>query len=219
MFFEVTLLSNRLLSAKGALEIREKLTKTLPKIFHIQNSLTQSELTEKDGKNILSLYFFLIMKSDYVFLDFRKNHFAHESLDQSDTRLLWVPGNLWAEFDPHFLEGLRQVYRGYYGNDDVLFEIGLEGCGLIKARWPREQKEEVKAVFLKHFSNGRTDEISFDLSILKNSFTEIFKTLLKNKITLDKNFLYLGVMLITLYMTLSEIGGLYNASDIVLNEA
>lgn len=218
MFYEVSLLSNRLLSAKGALEIREQLTKTIPKNFHIQDSLTQSELTKNDGKNILKLYFILIMKSDHVFLDFRKKHFAHESVKNSDARLIWVPGNLWAKFDPHFLEGLRQVYRGYYGNDDALFELGLEGCGLIKASWPREQKEEVKAVFLKHFSNGRTDEISFDLSILKNSFTEIFKTLLKNKITLDKNFLYLGVMLITLYMTMSEIGGLYNTSDIALNE-
>ena len=48
----------------------------------------------------------------------------------------------------------------------------------------------------------------------QKSFTEIFKTLVKNKIMLDKNFLYLGIMLVTLYASLSEIGGEYDVSGI-----
>lgn len=39
------------------------------------------------------------------------------------------------------------------------------------------------------------------------SFAKIFQTLVNNKIQLDKNFLYLGIMLVTLYLSLSELGG------------
>ena len=46
------------------------------------------------------------------------------------------------------------------------------------------------------------------------SFAKIFQTLVNNKIQLDKNFLYLGIMLVTLYLSLSELGGEYEVSTI-----
>ncbi len=217
MFFEVTQLSNRRLNAESSLAIQKKISPLLPVDIIIKSPLSIIKLNEDDGKKILKLYFFLIMKSDQTFLDLRPKHFMSEK-SETVSNLLWDPGNLWAEFDPSFLFGLRDIYTGYYRHNDDLFSQGLEACGLIKANWDNAQKKEVEAVFLKHFSNGRTDEISFDLNVFKNSFAEIFKTLVKNKITLDKNFLYLGIMLISLYITMNEIGGKYKISEIVLND-
>ena len=209
MLVEVTILSKRLVSAKSDKALQTELAKILEKEIVFSESATPGPLLQSDGEKILKIYFCQIMKSKKVYLDLRPKYFSHK-----ENQLLWHPNNLWAEFDLAFSEGIRAVYRGYYLENDSLFRTGLLQCGLIKESWSAEQKREVMEVFQKHFGAAREKPTRFDLDHFKSSFGNIFTTLLKNKIRLDKNFLYLGVMLVTLYIALDEIGGEFDVSAI-----
>jgi len=209
MLGEVTSLSNRMLTGKGAAAVKTELSPIINPDIEIVDSLTPSALNAVDGEKVLKLYFLEIMKGQKMFLDLRPKHFA-----SLHGKLQWNPNSLWAELDPDFAEGIRMVYKGYYQNNDTLFAEGLEKSRLINANWPEDKKREVIEVFKTHFSNGRGEKVSFTMDGFKHSFTEIFKTLVKNKILLDKNFLYLGIMLVTLYMTLNKTGESYDVSKI-----
>lgn len=209
MLGEVTSLSNKLLTKKGAAEARSELMPLLKNEIELVNELSNGSLDQKNGERILKLYFLQIMKSKKMFLDLRPKHFSGE-----EDKLLWDPNGLWASLDLDFAEGIRMVYKGYYQNDDELFAAGLEKSRLIKNEWPNDKKQEVVEVFKTHFSNGRGEKVTFTMAGFQKSFTEIFKTLVNNKIKLDKNFLYLGIMLVTLYMLLDQIGGAYDVSKI-----
>ncbi len=209
MLSEITILSNRLLTNNGASEVRQDASKILNPEIELVENLNLGKLEIAHGEIILYLYFVQIMKGNKIFLDFRPKYFSG-----ADTKVLWCPSSLWAQMDQHFLMGIRKVYKGYYHNNDTLFTEGMLESGLIRKEWEENKKIEVIDVFKKHFSNGRNEKIAFDIEIFKNSFAEIFKNLVKNKIMLDKNFLYLGIMLITIYITLNQIGGTYDVSAI-----
>lgn len=222
------LLSKRLLidhESDTLREIKQKLKVILPNDiymaseFDVQIGLTE-KLGIKEGEKILHLYFLQIMNCEKYFLDFRSNLFCLKKLDDNlganDNKFKFVfrPNHLWGEFDPHFGQGIRQVYQGYFDKNEKLFTEGLLLCRLIGEDFSEEQINDVRDVFIKHFSSGITEKVSFDLEKFKESFSAIFQVLLKHKIKIDKNFLYLGISLVTLYMTLSQIGGSYDVAKI-----
>ncbi|MBC7429608.1 MAG: hypothetical protein H7336_13405 [Bacteriovorax sp.] len=209
MLGEVTSLSNRMITKKGVTEAKSKIIPLLGIDIEIVNELPDELLNVSNGEQILKLYFLQIMKAQKMFLDLRPKRFANNK-----GKLSWNPNGLWAELDGNFAEGIRMVYEGYYKNNDVLFSTGLEKSRLIKNDWSDEKKQEVIEVFKTHFSNGRGEKVAFTMEGFQKSFTEIFKTLVKNKIKLDKNFLYLGIMLVTLYASLSEIDESFDVSKI-----
>lgn len=209
MLGEVTSLSNRMLTGKGAAMVRIELKSIINSDIEIVDSLTPSTLNGSDGEKVLKLYFLEIMKGRKMFLDLRPKHFSG-----LNGKLQWDPNGLWAELDSDFADGIRMVYKGYYQNNDALFAQGLEKSKLINENWSDDKKSEVIEVFKTHFSNGRDEKVSFTMDGFKHSFTEIFKTLVKNQVLLDKNFLYLGIMLVTLYMTLNKTGESYDVSKI-----
>jgi hypothetical protein len=209
MLGEVTSLSNRMITKNGVTMAMAEIKPILGNNIEIVEELPNASLSLADGERILKLYFLQIMKLQKMFLDLRPKRFSG-----NDDKLLWEPNGLWGELDPYFSEGIRMVYLGYYKNDDDLFAKGLEKSRLVNSEWSQQKQQEVIAVFTTHFSNGRGERIAFTMEGFQKSFTEIFKTLVKNKIKLDKNFLYLGIMLVTLYASLSEIGGEFDVSEI-----
>ncbi|MBC7540374.1 MAG: hypothetical protein H7281_16240 [Bacteriovorax sp.] len=212
MLSEVTTLSNRLITGKGAGTVKNDLRSVISSEIVFVETLSAKKLTPEYGEILLKIYFSQVMHSKLLFLDLRSKHFSLS--DKSPEAVQWKPGNLWAELDEEFSIGIQMVYKGYYADDDVVFAEGLKKCQLVKSHWSEEQQHEVFEVFKKHFSNGREEKIHFSLEHFQKSFSAIFKTLIKNKIRLDKNFLYLGVMLVTLYMALDEIGGDYDVAKI-----
>ncbi len=209
MLTEVTSLSKRLMTGQGSLTAKIEIKEYLSEDITLVDETIASQLQKSDAERILKIYFLQIMHGQKVFLDLSTKHFSG-----SENILSWRPGSMWAEFDQNFIDGMRLIYRGYYFQDDHQFEAGLIQCRLINDSWPLSQKAEVINVFKNHFSNGVNSEVEFSLEQFKSSFTHIFKTLVKNKIKLDKNFFYLGIMLVTLYRTLNIIGGSYNVSKI-----
>lgn len=212
MISEVTVLSNRQITGKGAEAAHNGLAGKLDEKISLVKDLMPTVLNPKEGELILKIYFEQIMNCDIMMLDLRTKHFAAD-----DSGVSWSPGKLWASFDPEFREGIRKIYHGYYFNDDQEFAEGLKKCKLLKSDWNQSQKDEVIDVFKTHFGSAREGNVKFSLEHFKKSFGNIFTTLLKNKIRLDKNFLYLGIMLVTLYISLDAIGGEYNVSKIFKN--
>lgn len=212
MISEITTLSNRLVTGKGVDSVKSSLKPVISSNIQFVDTLSQKKIAAENGEILLIIYFTQIMHSRIFFLDLRSKHFGQFETASKDFQ--WKPGNLWAELDEEFSLGIQQVYKGYYADDDLLFAEGLKKCHLIKTEWGEDQQNEVLKVFKEHFSNGREEKVRFNLEHFQKSFSAIFKTLLKNKIKLDKNFLYLGLMLVTLYMALDEIGGEYDVAEI-----
>ena len=209
MIYEVGVLSNRILTNKGATHVSNDLKKLNIDHFELTSQLEDSTPNPGWGNKILMIYFYQIMNNSQLFLDFRLRLFS-----QYQNTFQWSPGGLWAQMDQDFISGIRKVYRGYYFYDDSLFSEGMLESGLLKREWSEDKKNEVIEVFKEHFGNGRNEGITFTMEDFQKSFAKIFQTLVKNKILLDKNFLYLGIMLVTLYLALDELAGQYDVSSI-----
>lgn len=151
----------------------------------------KDEHKKQIGELILALYFHQIFHFKDFFLDLRPVGFF---VQKKSKRFLinWKPQNLRIKWDEDFQKALRNVYTGFYEDDEELFEEGLVDLNLM----------ELKDLFLKHFGEGDQTQVQFKTKHFLSTFHDIFMTCKENKITLNPFFLHLGVTLATLYETL-----------------
>lgn len=206
---DISILSQRLLTGSGAAELRQKLAQSLPKSLNFTSSATPLQSEPKLGETILELYFRQLQSPDGMFLDLRLRHFA----GGPDT-YQWNPNSMWASFSPSFREALGKLYDGFYFGDDQIFHEGLIETGLISQEWSETDQLEMKRLFKAHFGSAIDQPMTFQLSTFQASFQNVFSFLLKKKVKLSTDFLILGVMLVTLYLSLEELGGAYPVADI-----
>lgn len=210
---ELPKLSRRILQKEGHEEL-----------FHIQKSLLDpynivlshepvSGTLPKEkwvGERILTLYFTQVFSPDGLFLDLRSQNFEVEGQE-----LRWHPNSFWTKFSDEFRLGLMKVYKGFYTNNDEIYYEGLEGIGLLKKEFAEEDKRELATLFKEHF--GGDIEQSFNLEKFNHSITSMSNFMLKKRVNISKDFLYLGIYLVTMYATLEEIGGEYPVKQIYLD--
>lgn len=165
----------------------------------------------EDGRKLLELYFAQIFSPHGVFLDLRSHHFLFQT-----SPLIWTPSSLWVKFDPKFREGMLLVYEGFYLEDDSLFRKGLSQIGLLSFAWPEEDQARLCQLFESQFRSADSEQVEFTLEHLKNSLVEMCRFLLSKKVIIHKDFLYLGVHLVTLYSTLEQTKARYPVKDIYL---
>jgi hypothetical protein len=162
------------------------------------------------GEKILTLYFTQVFSPDGLFLDLRSQNFEVQGSD-----LRWNPNSFWTKFSDEFRQGLIKVYKGFYlDNDDIYYE-GLEGIGLLKKDFSPEDKKELGSLFRQHF--GGESEQTFNLEKFNQSIISMSNFMLNKKVTISKDFLYLGIYLVTMYSTLEELGGTYPVKQIYLD--
>jgi hypothetical protein len=153
------------------------------------------------GDLVLTLYFEQLFSDEGLFLDLRSHHFGQE-----DEKLLWHPSLFWTKFDEHFRLGLLKVYDGFYLENDEAYYQGLEDLGLTKKSFTLNEKNELGDLFRSHFGGAINQEMPFKISHLQESIIKMSNFLLKKKVKISKDFLYLGICLVTLYSTLDELG-------------
>ncbi len=141
------------------------------------------------AQKILELYFYQIENFDAAILDLRSQSFV-----PGGNKLGWEPSPLFIEWEPEFICGLRQIYRGFYGGHDDEFTAGLKSLNLLEAR----------DIFTKHFGEGNQTEVRFELSHFHDTFHQTFTRCKDAGIQLHPNFLGLGLMLASLYEHLEE---------------
>ena len=203
---ELPRLSKRILKKEGYQALLKQQKEFLEKInLPFLDNLPQQEskalpLTQDTGYSLLSLYFAQLYSPHGVFLDLRLQHFSTVY-----EKTFWIPSSLFTQFSDRFRTGLLEIYRGFYLEDDSQFEQGLIQTGLLKPDWPNEKKTELITLFKSHFGESLHGEMQFDLEKFKSSFFKIGEFLLKNKMKISIDFLYLGIYLISLHLSLNEI--------------
>lgn len=171
------------------------LTESKPKT----NTFEDAELAAEE---ILTIYFTQLLTPHGVFLDLRSQYF-----NQVEKKLHWSPSALWTRFSDSFSAGLIEVYDGFYFSDDGKFRQGLSKIGLLSLDWKDEDQAKLCDLFRSHFGAAANEKMSFRLEDLQKSIINMANFLLEKKVTINKDFLYLGINLVTLYSTLETIGG------------
>lgn len=167
---------------------------------------------KKAADLILTTYFAQLFSPHGVFLDLGPGHF-----EISENTFKFKPSGLWTKFRPEFSKGLRDIYDGFYFEDEALFHKGLLESGLTSNSWPEEDRIKLANLFKSHFGASLTGEMSFDLETFKTSFIKVADFMLEKKVKISTDFIYLGIALITIYSSLEKTQAKVNVKNIYLN--
>lgn len=200
---EVPKLSRRILQKEGFTHMfiqQQEFLKPLD-IKLSDQDLKSAKETPQDWvtKKWLHLYFAQLFSPHGLFLDLRSQHFNFD-----DGTLIWHPTGLWTKFDPSFQQGLIKIYDGFYLENKDLYYQGLEQIGLISPSWSTADREQLAELFKTQFGSSLGDEMVFSLDSFKDSLIKISHFLLEKKVKITKDFLYLGIYLVTLYSSLEQ---------------
>ncbi len=147
------------------------------------------------GQRILEVYFGQLFASDATILDLRGARWASSADADAPS---WFPRALWIRWQPEFLAAVRDMYRGFYCDDDALFDRGIQALRL----------EPAADVLRAHFGEGDQREVRFETRVFHSSFHEVFVRCRDEGVTLHRNFLALGLYLACLYDGLEDRGPL-----------
>lgn len=142
------------------------------------------------GQRILEAYFAQIAGAEGALLDLRAARFTGSPDDP-----LWIPQAFWLDWDPAFLAALRDLYAGFYADDDARFRDGLERLHLGAA----------EDVFREHFGGASQRAVRFEARQFHATFHEAFVRCRAAGETLHRNFLALGIHLACLYDALESL--------------
>jgi hypothetical protein len=168
-----------------------------------QESTERIELADLDsdrarevGQRILSVYFGQIFLGERAILDLRSRSF----MLSKPSALHWHPSALYIEWEPRFLEAIRDLYVGFYLEDEGRFQRAL-------ATLDMEDSADALGNLL-----GRDDprNAHFESAAFHAHFHEMFVSYRDNGTTLHRNFLALGVYLLCLYDALESLGGSFD---------
>lgn len=173
---------------------------------------TAPKMDKAAGEKWLTLYFAQLYSPQGLFLDLRCNHFS--TTEQS---LIWHPSPFWAKFDETFRLGVLKVYEGFYLDQNDLYYEGLQQIGLIQPEWSEDDKQKLADLFRSQFGSAQTEEMNFDLDHFKSSIIKLSDFMLKKKVKIPKDFLYLGIYLVTLYSSLEDTHAKLPVKEIYLN--
>jgi len=150
------------------------------------------------GQRVLEVYFHQIFHGDQTLLDLRPERAA--LADESSSVLAWAPSAMWVAWKPDFLEPLRDLYRGFYEEDEQSFRGALDALDIRAA----------EDTFRRHFGEGDQSAVSFEVAKFRDTFHEAFVRCREAGAQLHPNFLALGIYLATLYLHLEELGGTFD---------
>jgi hypothetical protein len=143
------------------------------------------------GRAVLEHFFRQILESSTWILDFRPDAFPC----WKESSLVWAPQVWFFDVSPEFAEGIRGVYRGFYGDDDALFQGSLQALGL----------EAATEAFRAHFGASDQSAVEFRLKTFQATFGKVFEACAGAGVKLHPDFFVLGICLLTLYENLESL--------------
>lgn len=144
---------------------------------------------ETRAARLVALYFHQILHGDTTLLDLRQQAFAGQQA------FVWQPASWMARWEPSFSAALRQIYTGFYRDDDAEFRAGLRALNL----------EHTEDVFRQHFGDGQR-AVRFEVKHFVSTFHQVFVRCRDAHTRLHPDFLLLGLYLATLYDHLERLG-------------
>jgi hypothetical protein len=147
------------------------------------------------GQRILEVYFGQLFAADETILDVRGTTWAWPAGAEAPS---WRPRALWIRWEPAFLEAARDMYQGFYRDDDAAFTRGVRAL----------QLESAADVLRAHFGEDDQRAVVFETKVFHSSFHEVFVRCRDEGASLHRNFLALGIYLACLYDALDGRGPL-----------
>ena len=147
------------------------------------------------GDATLAAFFRVVLEGGDVLLDLRPSRLAW-----SNGALEWSPSRLWTTWDAEFAQHVAGLYRGFYGDDDAVFDQALAGLGISSAR----------DVLRAHFGAENQHAVAFELEKFHATFHEVFVSCRDSGASLHPGFVTLGLLLACLYETLELLGGTFD---------
>lgn len=167
-----------------------------------ERQISSNGVIQSPGQRILEIYFLQLFCCKEVFLDLRKDRF---SADQNGG-IVWNPNGLWYKFSDVFLSGIQELYAGFYTNSEESLQKGLFQLGLCADHMSTEARAELRELLFRHFGEGKSAPMKFQVSHFMSSFDNLFMFLKKHKLKLSEDFLFLGIYILTLYLHLETLG-------------
>jgi len=149
-------------------------------------------LRRRTGHRILEIYFTQIFAGSDAILDLRSDSF---SASEGST-LHWRPKAFYVQWQADFLNGLRNLYAGFYRDDEARFDMGLRQLCL----------QDSGDALLSHLGSGDQRSVRFETSAFHTSFHDTFLACRDRGVALHRNFLALGIYLVSLYDVLESLG-------------
>ncbi|MGB5348834.1 MAG: hypothetical protein WBN10_04500 [Polyangiales bacterium] len=143
------------------------------------------------GHRILEIYFTQIFAGLDTILDLRPDSFS----TTEGSTLHWRPKAFYVQWQPEFVTGLRDLYAGFYLDDEPRFESGLLQLGL----------QDSGDALLSHLGSGDQRSVRFETSAFHTSFHDTFLACRDRGVALHRNFLALGIYLVCLYDVLESL--------------
>ena len=152
-----------------------------------------------------------------MFIDLRLARFGADGAG-----LLFNPNGLWIELRTDFREGMLALYRSFYSSDDSAFDKALRQMGMLHEDLSPTASEELKQLLFNHFGIDQRSQ-RFSIDAFKASFDELFSFFVSHDYKLHSDFVFVGFYLITLYLTLEQLGQSHNVrkicAEVLLPEA
>lgn len=215
----------RYVSRRGVNELAARI-KAVAEPVRLVNSLDDTErLTDIDdsqrlhrsGDDILRLYFSQWLVPSGMFIDLRLARFGAD-----DAGLLFNPNGLWIELRTEFRAGMLALYRSFYSSDDSAFDKALRQMGMLHEDLSPTASEELKQLLYNHFGIDQRSQ-RFSIDAFKASFDELFSFFVSHDYKLHSDFVFVGFYLITLYLTLEQLGQSHDVrkicAEVLLPEA
>ncbi len=144
------------------------------------------------GQLVLQLYFHQLFYGDTTLLDLRYKRFGG-----INGKVEWVPHAFYVEWQPEFIDATRDLYLGFYLDDDARFEAGLDVMGLTCA----------EDVFVEHFGGGEQHAVSFRMERFVKTFRGTLRRCKAEGERAHPNLIPFGMYIVTLYDHLEHLGG------------
>lgn len=201
-------LSWQLISGRGVAPLRRELAEQLPDLGLVSDpgelspldTLRSKARRRSAGDHILALYFAQWLQPRGLFLDLRPARFGIQGED-----VAFAPSGLWIRLRPQFREGMLALYRSFYSSEEAAFEQALLQMGMLREDLPGAAREELKQLLHAHFGIEQRAQ-RFAIDRFKASFDELFAFFIEHDYRLHSDFVFVGFYLITLYLSLEQLG-------------
>lgn len=143
------------------------------------------------GQVILQLYFVQLFQSETAVIDLWPSRLGIDAAGDA----IWNPRPVYVRWDSGFVAALRDVYAGFFLDDESRFEQGLSELGLGSAG----------GLLLRHLGKGNQRGVRFSTSHLQSTLREISELRISKPGALHRNFVAFGLYLASLHELLEQL--------------
>jgi hypothetical protein len=167
--------------------------------FRVKSVAAPVALPASNGAELLAFFFFQIYAGSSLFLDLRESRFFRV---EGENAVWFQPLPLWTVWQSDFVDGIRQLYDGFYGDNDARFEQAARALGIGPAQ----------DVFRRAFGGARKHACEYSVAAFRSTFHEVFLRCRDARVSFHPDFITLGIAIATLYDHLESLGGSYDVA-------